>query len=46
MEIAKISDRVDALENDSNNGAEENKSVGGVNIEFTGKSYQISDALS
>ena len=36
MEITKISDRVDVLENDSNGGTEENKSVGAVNIEFTG----------
>ena len=36
MEITKISDRVDALENESNHGTEENKSVGAVNIEFTG----------
>ena len=41
MEITKISDRVDALENQSNDGTEETKSVGAVNIEFTGESYQI-----
>ena len=36
MEITKISDRVDALENESNDETEETKSVGAVNIEFTG----------
>ena len=36
MEITKISDRVDALENDSHDKIEETKSVGAVNIEFTG----------
>ena len=41
MEITKISDRVDALENESNDGTEETKSVGAVNIEFTGESDQI-----
>ena len=41
MEITKISDRVDALENESNDGSEETKSVGAVNIEFTGESDQI-----
>ena len=41
MEITKISDRVDALENQSNDGTEETKSVGAVNIEFTGESDQI-----
>ena len=38
MEVTKVSDRVDALENQSNNENEETKSVGAVNIEFTGKS--------
>ena len=37
MEVTKVSDRVDALENDSNDENEEGKSVGAVNIEFTGK---------
>ena len=37
MEITKISDRVDALENESNDGSEETKSVGAVNIEFNGE---------
>ena len=37
MEITKISDRVDALENKSKfDESEETKSVGAVNIEFTG----------
>ena len=38
MEITRISDRVNALENESNDKTEETKSVGAVNIEFTGKS--------
>ena len=38
MEVTKVSDRVDALENQSNDENEEKKSVGAVNIEFTGKS--------
>ena len=37
MEITKISERVDALENESNDESEETKSVGAVNIEFTGE---------
>ena len=36
MEITKISDRVDVLENESSDDTEETKSVGAVNIEFTG----------
>ncbi len=36
MEITKISGRVDALENESNDETEETKSVGAVNIEFSG----------
>ena len=35
MEVTKVSDRVDALENQSNDDNEETKSVGAVNIEFT-----------
>ena len=35
MEVTKVSDRVDALENESNDDNEETKSVGAVNIEFT-----------
>ena len=31
-----MSDRVDALENESNDETEKTKSVGAVNIEFTG----------
>ena len=38
MEVTKVSDRVDALENESNDENEETKSVGAVNIEFTGAS--------
>ena len=34
-------DRVDALENESNDGTEETKSVGAVSIEFNGESDQI-----
>ena len=41
MEITKISDRVEKLENQSNDGTEETKSVGAVNIEFTGESDHI-----
>ena len=37
MEITKISDRVDAIENESNDGTEETKSVDAVNIDFTGQ---------
>ena len=37
MEMTKISDRVDILESESNDGMEETKSVGAVSIEFTGK---------
>ena len=38
MEITKISDRVDALENKSKfDESEETKSVGAVNIEFNGE---------
>ena len=36
MELTKVTDRVDALENNSNDDNEETKSVGAVNIEFTG----------
>ena len=36
MEVTKMSDRVDALENESNDETEKTKSVGAVNIEFTG----------
>ena len=32
MELTKVTDRVDALENQSNDDIEETKSVGGVNI--------------
>ena len=35
--MTKISDRVDILESESNDGIEETKSVGAVNIDFTGK---------
>ena len=37
MELTKVTDRVDALENDSNDDNDETKSVGAVNIEFTGE---------
>ena len=37
MELTKVTDRVDALENQSNDDIEETKSVGAVNIEFTGE---------
>ena len=37
MEVTKVSDRVNALENEPNDENEETKSVGAVNIEFTGK---------
>ena len=37
MELTKVTDRVDALENYSNDDNEETKSVGAVNIEFTGE---------
>ena len=36
MEMTKITDRVDILESESNDGSEETKSAGTVNIEFTG----------
>ena len=35
MELTKVTDRVDALENKSDEESEETKSVGAVNIEFT-----------
>ena len=41
MELTKVTDRVDALENDSNDDNDETKSVGAVNIEFTGKFPQF-----
>ena len=37
MEVTKVSDRVNALENEANDENEETKSVGAVNIEFTGE---------
>ena len=37
MEMAKMSERIDVLENESSNDLE-SKSVGAVNIEFSGKS--------
>ena len=36
MEMTKVTDRVDALEIDANDDTVETKSVGAVNIEFTG----------
>ena len=36
MELTKVTDRVDSLENHSNDEIEDTKSVGAVNIEFTG----------
>ena len=36
MELTKVTDRVDTLENQSKDENEETKSVGAVNIEFTG----------
>ena len=36
MEMTKVTDRIDALENESNDMNEETKSVGAINIEFTG----------
>ena len=36
MEMTKITDRVDILENGSNDETEETKSAGAINIEFTG----------
>ena len=41
MEMTKVTDRMDALENESNDENEETKSVGAVNIEFTGKFHKI-----
>ena len=41
MEITKISDRIDVLENQSTDDGEEVKSVGAVNIEFTGRSFNF-----
>ena len=35
MELTKVIDRVDALENESHDESEDTKSVGAVNIEFT-----------
>ena len=40
MKMTKITDRVDVLENKSNDENEATKSVGAVNIEFTGKFHQ------
>ena len=37
MELTKVTDRVDTLENQLNDENEETKSVGAVNIEFTGE---------
>ena len=37
MELTKVTDRVDSLENQSNDENEQAKSVGAVNIEFTGE---------
>ena len=37
MELTKVTDRVDALENESHDENDEIKSVGAVNIEFTGE---------
>ena len=37
MELTKVTDRVDALENESHDDNDEIKSVGAVNIEFTGE---------
>ena len=41
MKMTKITDRVDVLENRSNDENEATKSVGAVNIEFTGKFLKI-----
>ena len=45
MKMTKITDRVDVLENKSNDENEATKSVGAVNIEFTGKFLKITDPL-
>lgn len=47
MEMTKVTDRVDALETESNDGILETKSVGAVNIEFNGKliSFRYRDCL-
>ena len=37
MEMTKLTDRVDVLENNSKDGIEETGSHGAVNIEFHGK---------
>ena len=39
MELTKVTDRVDALENESHDDNDEIKSVGAVNIEFTGELF-------
>ena len=39
MELTKVTDRVDALENESDDENDEIKSVGAVNIEFTGELF-------
>ena len=41
MKMTKITDRVDVLENKSNDENEATKSVGAVNMEFTGKLLKI-----
>ena len=41
MKMTTITDRVDVLENQSNNENEATKSVGAVNMEFTGKFLEI-----
>ena len=48
MELTKVTDRVDALENQSNDHTKETKSVGAVNIEFTGEqtNYFSSNIMS
>ena len=43
MKMTKITDRVDVLENKSNDENEATKSVGAVNIEFTGEFLEIAD---
>ena len=45
MELTKVTDRVDALENDSNDDNDEAKSVGAVNIEFTGEFLMASGTV-
>ena len=40
MELTKVTDRVDALENKSHDENDEIKSVGAVNIEFTGETIR------